>query len=144
MSKVKLSLIEKKCIEKGLKLTGQRKIIAKILSESRDHPDVEELHNRLSQIDKKISIATIYRTLRLFEEVNIIKKLNFGDGRARYEHLEAEHHHHLIDLQSGKVIEFHNEELEKLKHTIAHQLGYKLIDHKLELYGVPLTLTKKK
>lgn len=130
--------IEEKCVEKGMKLTGQRKLIARVLSESEDHPDVDELYRRISKIDSKISIPTIYRTLRLFEEANIIKKLDFGDGRARYEHAESSHHHHLIDIKSGKVIEFNSEDLEKLKLKIAHDLGYELIDHKLELYGVPL------
>ncbi len=138
MAKTKLSEIEKQCIKVGLKLTGQRKIIAKILSESSDHPDVEELHNRTVRVNKKISIATIYRTLRLFEAASIIEKLDFGDGRARYEHLYATHHHHFIDLQTGKVIEFKHEELERLKIKIAHELGYELIHHKLEMYGIPL------
>lgn len=131
------SQIENKCREKGLKITEQRQIIAQVLSESSDHPDVEAIYRRASQVDSNISLATVYRTMRLFEESGAIAKLDFGDGRARYEQISTEdHHHHLIDLQSGEIIEFQNEELEALKQKIAHELGYKLVDHTLELYGV--------
>lgn len=133
-----LSLIEKKCIEKGMKITGQRKLIAQILSESKDHPDAEELYRRVVEIDNKVSIPTIYRTLRLLEAAEIIRKVDFNNGRARYEYADNEHHHHLIDIHSGEIIEFYSEELEKLKHKIAADLGYELIDHKLELYGTPI------
>lgn len=133
-----MSDIEKLCIEKGLKMTGQRRVIAKALSDSKDHPDVEEIYKRASVIDSKIGIATVYRTLRMFEEANIIEKHDFGDGRARYERLSDEHHDHLIDVRNGKVIEFHNEEIEKIQEEIAKKLGYKLVDHRLELYAVPL------
>jgi Fur family ferric uptake transcriptional regulator len=119
-------------------MTGQRRIIARVLSESDDHPDVELLHQRAHKLDPKISIATVYRTVRLFEEAGIIEKHDFGDGRARYEEMRDEHHDHLIDLKNGKVIEFSNEEIERLQHAIADKLGYKLVDHRLELYCVPL------
>ena len=133
------SRLEKKCADTGLKMTGQRRTIARVLSESSDHPDVELLHQRAHKLDSKISIATVYRTVRLFEEAGIIEKHDFGDGRARYEEMREEHHDHLIDLKSGKVIEFSNEEIERLQHSIAEKLGYKLVDHRLELYCVPLT-----
>lgn len=130
--------LEKKCIERGLKMTGQRRTIAKVLSQSHDHPDVELLYKRASAVDSNISIATVYRTVKLFEEAGIIERHDFGDGRARYEELNEEHHDHLIDVKTGKVIEFVNEEIEKLQAKIAKELGYKLVDHRLELYGVPL------
>jgi len=133
-----LSSLEKLCQEKGLKMTDQRRIIAKVLSDSDDHPDVEMLHARASAIDPKISIATVYRTARLFEEANIIQRHDFGDGRSRYEEAVDDHHDHLIDLRSGEVIEFVNEEIEKLQEKVARELGYKLVDHKLELYGIPM------
>ncbi|WP_068116946.1 Fur family transcriptional regulator [Tropicimonas marinistellae] len=123
--------------EKGLRMTGQRRVIAEVLGEARDHPDVEELYNRASAQDPKISIATVYRTVKLFEEAGIIDRLEFGDGRARYEDAEREHHDHLIDLNSGEVIEFCDPEIEKLQERIAERLGYRLKGHKLELYGVP-------
>lgn len=132
------SHIEQRCIEKGLKMTEQRRVIAQVLSDAHDHPDVEEVYRRASSIDNKISIATVYRTVRLFEEANIIEKHDFGDGRARYEQVGETHHDHLIDVKNGKVIEFVNEEIEKLQYEIARKLGYKLIDHRLELYCVPL------
>jgi Fur family ferric uptake transcriptional regulator len=132
------SRLELKCAEKGLKMTGQRRIIARILSESQDHPDVELLHQRAHRIDPKISIATVYRTVRLFEEAGIIEKHDFGDGRARYEEMREEHHDHLIDLKNGKVIEFSNEEIERLQRAVAEKLGYRLVDHRLELYCLPL------
>lgn len=119
-------------------MTEQRRVIAKVLSESDDHPDVEMLYNRAVKVDPKISIATVYRTVRLFEEAGIIEKHDFGDGRARYEEAGEEHHDHLIDMRSGKVIEFTNEQIEKLQEQVARDLGYKLVDHRLELYCLPL------
>ena len=128
--------IEQKCIAKGVKLTDQRKIIARIMSESQDHPDVDELYKRVSKINSRISIATVYRTVKLFEETEIVTKHEFKGGKARYEELSEDHHDHLIDVKSGKIIEFVDEEIEKLQKKIADKYGYKLIDHKLELYGV--------
>lgn len=130
--------LEKRCAEKGLKMTEQRRVIARVLSDSTDHPDVEMLYGRAVKVDTKISIATVYRTVKLFEESGIIEKHDFGDGRSRYEEMPDEHHDHLIDLRSGKVIEFMNKEIEALQERIASELGYKLIDHRLELYCVPL------
>ena len=130
--------IEALCVEKGLKMTGQRRVIAHVLSEADDHPDVEEVHRRASALDPKISIATVYRTVRLLEEAELIERHDFGDGRARYEEASDDHHDHLIDVSTGKVIEFHNEEIEKLQELVAKKLGYKLVDHRLELYGKPL------
>jgi len=129
--------IERLCIEKGLKMTGQRRVIARVLSEAVDHPDVEEVYKRAAKIDSGISIATVYRTVRLFEEAGILEKHDFGDGRARYEEATEAHHDHLIDLKSGKVIEFQDEEIERLQKAIADRLGYRLVDHRLELYAVP-------
>lgn len=134
----KVSRIEAKCAEKGLKMTGQRRVIARVLSDSQDHPDVELLYARASAVDSHISIATVYRTLKLFEEAGITQKHDFGDGRARYEEASGEHHDHLIDIKSGKIIEFSNEAIEVLQKEIAQKLGYRLIDHRLELYAVPL------
>tara|TARA_B100000678_G_C17893304_1_gene376256 strand:+ start:135 stop:545 length:411 start_codon:yes stop_codon:yes gene_type:complete len=128
--------IEQKCIAKGVKLTDQRKIIARVMSESQDHPDVDELYKRVSKINSRISIATVYRTVKLFEEMEIVTKHEFKGGKARYEELSEDHHDHLIDVKSGKIIEFVDEEIEKLQKKIADKYGYKLIDHKLELYGV--------
>ena len=128
--------IEQKCIDKGVKLTDQRKIIAKVMSESQDHPDVDELYNRVSRIDSKISIATIYRTVKLFEESGILAKHDFKGGKARYEELSESHHDHLIDIKTGEIIEFVDEEIEKLQEKVAAKYGYKLVDHKLELYGI--------
>ena len=128
--------IEKICIEKGLRMTGQRRTIAKVISESEDHPDVEMLHERAIAIDAEISIATVYRTVRLFQDAGIISSSDFGGTRARYEIIPEEHHDHLIDLKSGKVIEFRDEEIEQLQKIIADKLGYKLVDHRLELYGI--------
>lgn len=130
--------LEKKCIEKGLKMTGQRRVIARVLGESHDHPDVELLYARAVKVDPKISIATVYRTVKLLQESGIIERHDFGDGRSRYEEMSEEHHDHLIDLKSGKVLEFTNEEIEKLQERIAKEHGYKLVDHRLELYCVPL------
>ncbi len=135
-----LSKLEQVCLEKGLKMTGQRRVIAQIISKaskSHDHLDVEEVYERASAVDEKISIATVYRTMRLFEEAGIVSKLELGDGRARYEEASDEHHDHLIDIKSGKIIEFYDEKLEQLKEAIAKKLGYKLVGHRLELYAVP-------
>jgi Fur family transcriptional regulator, ferric uptake regulator len=132
-----ISRLEQLCLEKGLKMTEQRRIIARVLSESADHPDVERVYRRATAIDSHISIATVYRTVRLFEEANILARHDFGDGRSRYEEMPSAHHDHLIDLQSGKVVEFRNEEIEKLQEEIAAQLGYELVGHRLELYAVP-------
>ena len=128
--------IEQKCISKGVKLTDQRKIIAKIMSESQDHPDVDELYKRASVIDAKISIATVYRTVKLFEESGIVTKHDFKGGKARYEELSESHHDHLIDIKTGEIIEFVDDEIEKLQKKVADKYGYKLVDHKLELYGL--------
>ena len=134
--------IEDKCISKGVKLTEQRRIIAKVISESKieygesDHPDVDELYNRVSKIDPKISIATVYRTVKLFEEAGILTKHDFKGGKARYEAMIESHHDHLIDVKSGEIIEFVDEEIEKLQKKVAEKYGYKLVDHKLELYGI--------
>ena len=130
--------ILQRCEQKGLCMTSQRKIIAQVLEDAADHPDVEELYKRASKIDLTISIATVYRTVKLFDEAGILDKLEFGDGRARYEDAEREHHDHLIDINSGRVIEFMDSDIEKLQEKIAQKLGYKLMGHKLELYGVPL------
>ena len=129
------SRLENLCIKRGMKMTGQRRVIARVLSDADDHPDVEELYKRSSQVDNNISIATVYRTVRLFEEAGLLDRHDFGDGRARYEEASGEHHDHLIDVNSGKVIEFHDEEIEDLQHKIASKLGYKLVGHRMELYG---------
>ena len=128
--------IEKKCIAKGVKLTDQRKVIAKVMSESDDHPNVDELYKRVSKIDSKISIATIYRTVKLFEEAEILAKHDFKGGKARYEELSEGHHDHLIDIKTGEIIEFVDDEIEKLQKKVADRHGYALVDHKLELYGI--------
>tara|TARA_B100000678_G_C18063843_1_gene443815 strand:- start:6 stop:416 length:411 start_codon:yes stop_codon:yes gene_type:complete len=127
--------IENKCIKKGVRLTDQRKLVAKIMSESDDHPDVDELHKRVSKLDSKISIATVYRTVKLFEEAGIIAKHDFKGNKARYEQTTQEHHDHLIDINTGEITEFVNEDIEKLQKQVAAKLGYKLMDHRLELYG---------
>tara|TARA_B100000780_G_C20766888_1_gene304538 strand:+ start:116 stop:523 length:408 start_codon:yes stop_codon:yes gene_type:complete len=127
--------IEEKCKIKGVRLTDQRKIIADIMSSSKDHPDVDELHKRVNKIDKKISIATVYRTVKLFEESGIVEKHDFKGGKARYEAAPEEHHDHLIDINSGEIIEFVDKDIEILQNKVAEKLGYKLVDHKLELYG---------
>ena len=138
----KVDTIEQKCLAKGVKLTDQRRIIAKIISESKseygksDHPDVDELHNRVSKVDPKISIATVYRTVKLFEEAGILTKHDFKGGKARYEAMIESHHDHLIDIKTGEIIEFVDDEIEKLQKKVAEKYGYKLVDHKLELYGV--------
>ncbi len=131
-----ISRIEQMCIERGLKMTEQRRLIARVLSAADDHPDVEELYRRASRRDPKISLATVYRTVRLFEEANILERHDFRDGRARYEEAANDHHDHLVDINTGKVIEFRNEEIEKLQRQIAEKLGFRLVDHKLVLYGV--------
>ena len=128
--------IEQKCLDKGVKLTDQRKIIAKVMSVSDDHPDVDELYKRASKIDSRISIATVYRTVKLFEESGILTKHEFKGGKARYEELNESHHDHLIDVKTGEIIEFVDDEIEKLQEKVAEKYGYKLVDHKLELYGV--------
>lgn len=130
--------IENLCIEKGMRMTEQRRVIARVLSESADHPDVEELFRRAHAVDPHISIATVYRTVRLFEEAGIVARHDFRDGRSRYEEATESHHDHLIDLKTGKVIEFVDAEIEALQEAIARKLGYRLVDHRLELYGVPL------
>ncbi|KAF0135913.1 MAG: Fur family transcriptional regulator ferric uptake regulator, partial [Rhodospirillaceae bacterium] len=126
-------------IDKGMKMTDQRRVIARVLSEAIDHPDVEEVHRRATEIDPRISIATVYRTVRLFEVENILKRHEFGSGRARYEEVVSDHHDHLIDIRSGRVIEFHSQEIEELQRRIAFHYGYRLVGHRLELYGVPMT-----
>ena len=130
--------IEKLCVEKGMRMTDQRRVVARVLSEAKDHPDVEELYRRAHAVDPHISIATVYRTVRLFEESGIIERHDFRDGRSRYEEAPDVHHDHLIDMRSGRVIEFIDEEIEKLQQAIAKRLGFKLVDHRLELYGVPV------
>ena len=136
-----LSRIERVCREKGLRMTGQRRVVAQVLSEASDHPDVEQVYQRALKLESNISIATVYRTVRLFEEAKIIERHDFGDGRARFEEAsfawEKQHHHHLIDLVTGKVTEFENVKLEMLKKEIARELGYKLVGDRLELYGIP-------
>jgi len=127
--------IEEKCVAKGVRLTEQRKVIAQVMSEASDHPDVDELHKRVNKIDKKISIATVYRTVKLLEESGIVEKHDFKGGKARYEQSPDEHHDHLIDINSGEIVEFVDKEIEKLQIKVAEKLGYKLVDHKLELYG---------
>ncbi|MCF8479250.1 MAG: transcriptional repressor [Rhodospirillum sp.] len=132
------SSIEKRCLDQGMKMTEQRRVIARVLSEAADHPDVEEVYRRATEIDPRISIATVYRTVRLFEEAGILERHDFRDGRSRYEEVQEEHHDHLIDLNGGHVIEFHSERIEEIQQEIARKLGYRLIGHRLELYGVPL------
>lgn len=130
--------IEAMAVAAGMRMTEQRRVIAGVLSRAEDHPDVEEVHRRAAEIDAGISIATVYRTVRLFEEANILTRHDFGDGRSRYEPIAEEHHDHLIDIQTGRVIEFTNDEIERLQTEVARQLGYRLVDHRLELFGVPL------
>ena len=137
------SRIEQLCVRKGMKMTGQRRIIARVLSEAKDHPDVEEVYRRATRMDSRISIATVYRTVRLFEAADIVERHDFGDGRARYEEVTDEHHDHLIDIQSGRVIEFQNEEIENLQMRIAEDHGFRLVGHRLELYGVSLESEEK-
>ncbi|MFM2280810.1 MAG: ferric uptake regulation protein [Pseudomonadota bacterium] len=131
--------LEELCAARGLRMTEQRRVIARILQQSTDHPDVEELYKRSSEIDSRISIATVYRTVKLFEDAGIIERHDFREGRSRYETVPEEHHDHLIDLKTGKVIEFHSPEIEALQELIARKYGFRLVDHRLELYGVPLS-----
>ncbi len=130
--------LEELCAERGMRMTGQRRVIAGVLQDAADHPDVEELYRRASAVDPHISISTVYRTVKLFEDLGIIEKHEFRDGRARYEPLPDEHHDHLIDVKSGQVIEFRNARIEALQEEIARELGYRIVDHRLELYAVPL------
>lgn len=136
--------LEKLCESAGMRMTAKRRIIARVISDAEDHPDVEVLHRRVTRIDAGISIATVYRTVRLFEEAGILARHDFGDGRARYEPVPDDHHDHLIDLQTGKVIEFTNDKIETLQEEIARNLGYELVDHRLELYAVPLDKKSEK
>jgi len=137
-----LDRIEKACIDKGMRMTDQRRVVARVLSEAHDHPDVEELYRRAQVLDPHVSIATVYRTVRLFEEAGIIERHDFRDGRSRYEEAPDVHHDHLIDMKTGKVVEFNDPEIEALQAAIARKLGYKLVDHRLELYGVPVEETE--
>ncbi len=134
----KPSRIEQLCMDRGMKMTSQRRVVARVLSDCEDHPDVEEVYERASRLDPKISIATVYRTVRLFEEADILDKHDFGDGRSRYEEMPDDHHDHLINIQNGKVIEFHNADIETLQNAIARTHGLRLVGHRLELYGVAL------
>ncbi len=136
--------LEDMCVAKGMRMTEQRRVIAQVLEAATDHPDVEELYRRASEIDPRISIATVYRTVKLFEDAGVIARHDFGEGRARYEPIPDEHHDHLIDLRSGKVIEFRSEEIERLQQLVAERLGFKLVDHRLELYGLPLDAAEDK
>lgn len=139
-----LSHLELLCQNKGLRMTEQRRIIIRALTQSNDHPDANAVYERASRIDPKISLATVYRTLRLFEEAHILNRHEFGDGRSRYEEASHEHHHHLIDMNTGRIIEFHDERIEALQKEIAEKLGYDLVGHRLELYGMPLKKSGKK
>ena len=130
--------LEQLCADKGLRITEQRRVIARVLSEADDHPDVEMVHERANKIDPGISIATVYRTVRLFEEAGILERHDFRDGRSRYEQVTEDHHDHLIDVSTGRVVEFQNDEIERLQRIVARELGYDLVDHRLELYGTPL------
>jgi len=130
--------IEKRCVEKGMRMTDQRRVVARVLSQASDHPDVEELYHRAAAVDPHISLATVYRTVRLFEEAGVVERHDFGDGRSRYEQAGDDHHDHLINIKTGEVVEFFDEEIEKMKEALAQKLGYKLVGHKLELYAVPL------
>ena len=133
------SPIEDRCLQKGLKMTEQRRVIARVLSEANDHPDAAAVYQRAADLDPRISMATVYRTIRLFEDCNVLERLNFGDGRVRDEEASREHHDHLIDVKSGKIIEFQNTEIERLQREVAREFGYELVDHRLELYGIPLS-----
>ncbi len=130
--------LERMCAERGMKMTEQRRVVARVLAEASDHPDVEELYQRSAEIDSKISIATVYRTVRLFEETGLLERLDFGDGRARYEEASGEHHDHLINVKTGEIIEFQNEAIEALQEKVAEEFGFKLVGHRLELFGVPV------
>lgn len=133
-----ISRLERLCVDKGLKMTEQRRVIARVLSDADDHPDVERVYQRASKVDQRISLATVYRTVRLFEQANILERHDFGDGRARYEEARNEHHDHLIDVTSGDVIEFADHDIERLQSEVARRLGFELVDHRLSLYGIPL------
>ncbi len=135
---VTIDRIEKRCVEKGMRMTDQRRVVARVLSQASDHPDVEELYHRAAAVDPHISLATVYRTVRLFEEAGVVERHDFGDGRSRYEQAGDDHHDHLINIKTGQVVEFFDEEIEKMKEALARRLGYKLVGHKLELYAVPL------
>ena len=135
--------LEQNCIDKGMRMTEQRRVIARVLDAAHDHPDTEELHRRAADIDAKISISTVYRTMALFEEAGIIERHDFRDGRSRYETVTENHHDHLINMKTGQVIEFQNEQIEALQEVIARELGYRLVDHRLELYAVPLSVAEK-
>jgi Fur family transcriptional regulator, ferric uptake regulator len=137
------SRIEQLCADKGLRMTGQRRIIARVLSVSKDHPDVEEVYRRANGVDSRISLSTVYRTLKLFAGVGILERHDFGAGRGRYEEATRRHHDHLINIETGSVIEFRNEEIEKLQERVARELGFTLVGHKLELYGVPIKRGRK-
>jgi Fur family ferric uptake transcriptional regulator len=143
-SMAETSVLESLCVEKGMRMTDQRRTIARVLSAADDHPDVEEVHRRAAAIDERISLATVYRTVRLFEDAGILERHDFRDGRARYEQATDEHHDHLIDIHSGEVIEFQNDEIERLQDLVARHLGYRLVGHRLELYGVRLDRPAKK
>ncbi|MBA4781809.1 MAG: transcriptional repressor [Rhizobiales bacterium] len=130
--------LEQICVDKGMRMTEQRRIIVRVLEKAQDHPDVEELYNRAVKVDNNISISTVYRTIKLFEDAGIIERHDFRDGRSRYETVSDDHHDHLIDLRTGAVIEFNNDAIERLQELIARELGFRLVDHRLELYGVPL------
>ena len=136
--------LEESCIARGMRMTDQRRVIARIIESATDHPDVEELYRRASEVDARISLSTVYRTVALFEEAGLVTKHDFKDGRSRFEPIPEEHHDHLIDIRSGKVIEFRNEEIEAIQELIAKRLGYRLIDHRLELYAVPLESKSEK
>ena len=138
MTTLKATNLEARCLAKGMRMTEQRRVVARVLSASADHPDVEELYRRCAKVDDRISIATVYRTVKLFEDSGIIERHDFRDGRARYEQIPDTHHDHLINLRTGEVIEFRSEEIEKLQAEVARRLGYRLVDHRLELYALPL------
>lgn len=138
-----LKSLEALCAERGMRMTEQRRVIARILEDSDDHPDVEELYRRSSKVDAKISISTVYRTVKLFEDAGIIERHDFRDGRSRYETVPEEHHDHLIDLKTGTVVEFHSSEIEALQERIAREHGFRLVGHRLELYGIPLSKDEK-
>jgi len=133
-----ISSIEDLCMQKGMRMTDQRRVIAKVLSDANDHPDVEEVYRRSTAVDSGISIATVYRTVRLFEDAGILERHDFRDGRSRYETVAEQHHDHLINVETGEVLEFHSDEIEELQEKIAQKLGFRLVDHRMELYGVPL------
>ncbi len=142
MAETKSQSLEEMCVAKGMRMTEQRRVVARVLEGATDHPDVEELYRRAAAVDPRISIATVYRTVKLFEDSGVIARHDFGAGRARYELIPDEHHDHLIDLRTGNVIEFRDEEIERLQQAMAERLGFRLVDHRLELYGVPMNAPK--